>query len=85
MSSPTETDKNTKNNVIIKKLMQSEKLKIDFANIKILDRASSDLNLQYKEMLYIRKMNPSFNLQMNSELFSLVRRNPKNKRYLKSS
>ena len=57
--------------------MQSEKHRIDFANIKILDRASSDLKLQYKEMLYIRKLNPSLNRQMNSELFSFVIRNAK--------
>ena len=46
--------------------------KMDFDNIKILDRASNDLKLQYKEMLYIRKLN-----QMNSELFSLIIRNVK--------
>ena len=32
---------------------------IDFDNIKILGRASNELKLQYKEMLYIRKFNPS--------------------------
>ena len=50
---------------------------MDFDNIKILDRASNDLKLQYKEMLYIRKLNPSLNRQMNSELFSLIIRNVK--------
>ena len=34
---------------------------MDFDNVKILDRASNDLKLQYKEMLYIRKLNPSLN------------------------
>ena len=57
--------------------IQSEKHRMDFANIEILDRASSDLKLQYKEMLYIRKLNPSLNRQMNSELFSFVIRNAK--------
>ena len=33
------------------------------------------LKLQYKEMLYIRKLNPSINRQMDSELFSFVIRN----------
>jgi hypothetical protein len=46
-------------------------------NIKILDRAGNDLRLQYKEMLYIRKLNPSLNRQMNSELFTLIMRNLK--------
>ena len=53
--------------------------KMDFDNIKILDRASNQLKLQYKEMLYIRKMNPSINRQMNSSLFSLIIRNEKEK------
>ena len=34
---------------------------MDFDNIKILDRASNDLKLQYKEMLFIRKLNPFLN------------------------
>ena len=51
------------------------KHRMDFENIVILDRASNDLKLQYKEMLYIRKLNPSLNRQMNSELFSFVIRN----------
>jgi hypothetical protein len=44
-------------------------------NVEILDRASNDLKLQLKEMLYIRKFNPSLNRQMNSDLFTLVIRN----------
>jgi len=48
---------------------------MDFENIKILDTASTALKLQYKEMLYIRKLNPSINRQMDSELFSFVIRN----------
>lgn len=51
------------------------KHRMDFENIVILDRASNALKLQYKEMLYIRKLNPSLNRQMNSELFSFVIRN----------
>ena len=51
------------------------KHRIDFENIVILDRASNDLKIQYKEILYIRKLNPSLNRQMNSELFSFVIRN----------
>jgi len=49
--------------------------KIDFDNVKILDRASNDFKLQLKEMLLIRKLNPSLNRQMNSELFTLIIRN----------
>ena len=49
--------------------------KIDFDNVKILDRASNDFKLQLKEMLLIRKYNPSLNRQMNSELFTLIIRN----------
>jgi ABC-type transport system involved in cytochrome bd biosynthesis fused ATPase/permease subunit len=53
---------------------------MDVENIKILDRAGHDLRLQYKEMLYIRKLNPSLNRQMNSELFTLIIRNLKQKK-----
>ena len=50
---------------------------INFEEPKILDRAmtSNDLKLQYKEMLYIRKLKPSLNTQENSELFILIIRN----------
>jgi hypothetical protein len=48
---------------------------IDFENVEILDRADSELKLQYKEMLYIRKLAPSLNTQLNSELFTLIIRN----------
>jgi hypothetical protein len=43
--------------------------------VEILDRADSELKLQYKEMLYIRKLAPSLNTQLNSELFTLIIRN----------
>ena len=51
---------------------------MDFENIEILDRARNDRKLQYKEMLYIRKLNPTLNRQMNSDLFTFVIRNSKN-------
>ena len=51
---------------------------MDFENIEILDRANNDRKLQYKEMLYIRKLNPTLNRQMNSDLFTFVIRNSKN-------
>ena len=51
---------------------------MDFENIEILDRASNDRKLQYKEILYIRKLNPTLNRQMNSDLFTFVIRNSKN-------
>ena len=45
---------------------------IDFDNVKILDRDSNELKLQLKEMLPIRKYNPSVKRQMNSEIFTLI-------------
>ena len=50
---------------------------MDFDNVEILDRASNDLKpyKQYKEMHYIRKLNPSLNKQTNSDLFTLIIRN----------
>ena len=48
---------------------------MDFDNVEILDRASNDWKLQYKEMLFIRKLNPLLNKQTNSELFTLIIRN----------
>ena len=49
--------------------------KIDFDNVKILDRANTSLKLSYKEMLYIRKLKPSLNIQNESDLFTLIIRN----------
>ena len=48
---------------------------IDFENVVILDRADNSLKLAYKEMLYIRKLKPSLNKQLESELFTLIIRN----------
>ena len=48
---------------------------IDFENVVILDRADKSLKLAYKEMLYIRKLKPSLNKQLESELFTLIIRN----------
>ena len=53
------------------------KHQIDFDNFEILDKASNDLKLCYKEMLYIRKLKPKLNTQVDSELFTLVMRNAK--------
>ena len=50
--------------------------------MKILDRASNDFKLQLKEMLLIRKHNPSLNRQMNSELFTLIIRNTQQDNYI---
>ena len=52
---------------------------MEFDNIKILERASNELKLQYKEMLFIRKLNPTLNKQTNSELFTLIIRNVQQK------
>ena len=48
---------------------------IDFDNVEILDKSDTELKLQYKEMLYIRKFQPTLNKQLNSELFTLIIRN----------
>ena len=40
--------------------------KIDFDNVKIIDRADSDFKLQFKEILQIDKRKPSLNKQFNS-------------------
>ena len=45
--------------------------------IRVCYQLANDLKLQYKEMLYIRKLNPTLNRQMNSELFTFVIRNSK--------
>ena len=50
---------------------------IDFANVEILDRANSIKKLELKEMLHIRKLKPSLNKQIESELFNLILRNVK--------
>ena len=49
-----------------------ENHEIDFENVEILDRASNQLKLSYKEMLYIRKYQPTLNVQKESELFTLI-------------
>jgi hypothetical protein len=50
---------------------------IDFENVEILDRADTIKKLELKEMLYIRKLKPTLNKQLESELFTLIIRNVK--------
>ena len=50
---------------------------IDFENVEILDRADTTRKLEYKEMLYIRKLKPTINKQTEGELFTLIIRNVK--------
>ena len=50
---------------------------IDFDGVEILDRANTIKKLELKEMLYIRKFNPTLNKQLESELFTLILRNVK--------
>jgi hypothetical protein len=69
-----ETD-NEKNESAIHKHKKDTNHHIDPHAFEILDRASNDLKLCYKEMLYIRKYNPTLNKQTNSELFTLIIRN----------
>ncbi len=51
------------------------KHEIDFEGFEIIDRASNDQKLCWKEMLHIRYQNPSLNVQDESELFTLIIRN----------
>jgi hypothetical protein len=46
--------------------------RIDHDNLKIIDRASNDTKLVWKEMLHIWKLQPSLNKQMNQELFTFI-------------
>jgi hypothetical protein len=50
---------------------------IDFENVEILDRADTTRKLEYKEMLYTRKLKPTINKQTEGELFTLIIRNIK--------
>jgi hypothetical protein len=50
---------------------------IDFDNVEILDRADTTKKLELKKMLYIRKLKPTLNKQLKSELFTLIIRNVK--------
>jgi hypothetical protein len=50
---------------------------IDFENVKILDRTDIVRKLEYKEMLYTRKIKPTINKQTEDELFTLIIRNVK--------
>ena len=43
----------------------------------VIDKASNDQKLCWKEMLHIRKLTPTLNIQENSELFTLIIRNAK--------
>ena len=45
--------------------------------MKILDRASNDDKLGWKEMLYIRNLKPSLKVQKDSQLSTLIIRNKK--------
>ena len=42
--------------------------KIDFDNVKIIDRADSDCQLQFKEILQIDKKKPLLNIKFNSSV-----------------
>ena len=56
--------------------------KIDFDDVNIFDRTSTELKLQSKEMLLIRKHNLSLNRHMNSEFFTLIIRNIEEEYYI---
>ena len=40
---------------------------MDYANIKVIDRASSDFKLRMKELLHILKSKPEHNKQLNAQ------------------
>ena len=46
--------------------------KIDWDNIKILDKASDNMKLELKEMLHINKNKPGMNVQKKSYVFSMI-------------
>ena len=50
---------------------------IEFENVEILNSADTTRKLEYKEMLYIRKLKPTINKQTEGELFTLIIRNVK--------
>jgi hypothetical protein len=51
----------------------------DFDNVKFIDKADNNRQLELKEMLHIRKHKPTLNTQENSELFTLIIRNVQKK------
>ncbi len=51
--------------------------RIDFENVEIVDRADTIRKLEYKKMLYIRKLKPTINKRTEGELFTQIIRNVK--------
>jgi hypothetical protein len=47
--------------------IDNEGHKMDYDNIKVIDRASNDLKLRMKELLHILKTKPELNKQLNSQ------------------
>ena len=50
----------------------SEKHKIDWESVEIMDVATDDHKLLLKEMLHINKNKPSLNVQQQSYVFSMI-------------
>jgi hypothetical protein len=48
---------------------------IDLENVETFDRHDTIRKLEYKEMLYIRKLKPTINKQTEGEIFTLIIRN----------
>ncbi len=46
---------------------ESRNHQIDYENIEIMDKASTDLKLKMKELLHILKRKPELNKQLNSQ------------------
>jgi len=47
--------------------IDNEGHKMDYDNIKVIDRASNDFKLRMKELLHILKTKPELNKQLNSQ------------------
>ena len=65
------------NKQFFKKVLEIPGYEIDFENVEILDRADTTRKLEYKEILFIRKLKPTINKQTEGELFTLIMRNVK--------
>ena len=61
-----EHSKNT-NSACYQHTIENHGHRMDYDNIKVIDRASSDFKLRMKELLHILKNKPELNKQMNSQ------------------
>ena len=57
---------------IVHKHTQTEKHRIDWDDMQIVDTARDDRRLLLKEMLHINNLKPQLNVEKSSKLFSLL-------------